>query len=301
MASTPSTRLRLELQALGENLNTWGDTRLNAALQRLEEAIADVVPVSMSSSAVTLTSTNYAADEARAAILIFTGTLTANSTVTVPGVEKWYWCFNQCAGSFTLTIKTAAGTGVTIPTSGVRAVYCDATNVLAMIQRDMGSNRLENVSDPTAAQDAATRAYVLARALSDFTGAVAANVSLNSFKITSLATGTISTDAVNKGQMDTAIATAGLPATAGTVLVTSADTTASYLNDAIEVTAPLTKTTNNPGANENIGLAVSAASTSAAGVAELATAEEAITGTSAALAVTPNALQVALYAAAMRF
>ncbi len=25
MPSSPSTRLRLELQALGENLNTWGD------------------------------------------------------------------------------------------------------------------------------------------------------------------------------------------------------------------------------------------------------------------------------------
>lgn len=52
-------------------------------------------------------------------------------------------------------------------------------------------------------------------------------------RITGVMAGTAATDAVNKTQMETAIATAGLPATAGTVLVDSADTTAGYIGTKI--------------------------------------------------------------------
>ncbi len=50
-----------------------------------------------------------------------------------------------------------------------------------------------------------------------------------------------------------------LAAAAGTdhkVLATSADTTANYLNSKITVTSPITKTTNNPAGNEDIGLSL---------------------------------------------
>lgn len=58
---------------------------------------------------------------------------------------------------------------------------------------------------------------------------------------------------------------------AGELHVTSADTTAGYLNDKLTVTAPLAKATNNPAANENIGLTVATATTAALGVVQLAT------------------------------
>lgn len=61
-------------------------------------------------------------------------------------------------------------------------------------------------------------------------------------------------DAVTKTYMETAIATAGLPATAGTVLVSASDTTAGYLGSKVNVTgtgaAAVTPSTTNPGANE---------------------------------------------------
>jgi hypothetical protein len=69
------------------------------------------------------------------------------------------------------------------------------------------------------------------------------------------------------------------------VLNTSADTTAGYLNDKLIVSSPLTKTTDNAGANENLALAVSAASTSAAGVVQLETGSS---DTSASHVVTAN-------------
>jgi hypothetical protein len=65
-----------------------------------------------------------------------------------------------------------------------------------------GSQRITGVADPTSAQDAATRAYVLARALSDFTGAAAAPVALNAQKLTGVADPTSPQDAATKAYVD---------------------------------------------------------------------------------------------------
>ena len=60
----------------------------------------------------------------------FTGLLTGNRNVIVPATVQQYWVNNTTTGSFTLTIKTASGTGITIA-SGQRAIfYCDGANVL---------------------------------------------------------------------------------------------------------------------------------------------------------------------------
>jgi hypothetical protein len=58
-------------------------------------------------------------------------------------------------------------------------------------------------------------------------------------------------DIVVKQTLETAIATASLPATAGTVLVTASDTTAGYLGQKITVAGDLALTTASPGANED--------------------------------------------------
>jgi hypothetical protein len=61
----------------------------------------------------------------------FTGVLTGNRNIIVPDTIQQYWVDNQTTGAFTLTIKTAAGTGVTV-TQGARAItYCEGTNVVA--------------------------------------------------------------------------------------------------------------------------------------------------------------------------
>lgn len=60
----------------------------------------------------------------------FTGTLTGNRTVIVPATVQQYWVDNQCTGAYTFTVKTTAGSGVTI-TSGTRSIlYCDGTDVV---------------------------------------------------------------------------------------------------------------------------------------------------------------------------
>lgn len=76
-------------------------------------------------STVTLTSA-----EARHDILSLTGALTANIDVVVPVINKQWTVANLTSGAYTLTVKTSAGTGITIA-QGTRAiVYCDGTNVV---------------------------------------------------------------------------------------------------------------------------------------------------------------------------
>lgn len=171
MASTATTRLRLEKQALGENNATWGAPKLNDVFDRLDEAIGGVAAITISGSTTTLSSANYSTDEARKAVLVLSGTLGANSNVVVPNAEKLYLCVNNCVmGSYTLTIKTAAGVGVSLAT-GPQWVYCNATSVFTGTPRvdqlgtasaalNMGGYKVTNSATPTAGSDLATKSYV---------------------------------------------------------------------------------------------------------------------------------------------
>lgn len=154
MPSAASTRLRLELQATNENFNTWG-AKLNAsALQLVEEAIAGVTAITVN-AAVVLTSTNYASDQARMAVLQLSGA--GGFTITAPAVQKTYLVDNGCAAAVTLT----AGAGSVSVLAGERAhVYCDGTNFFKARILDAQNQRLQNLAAPTAGTDAATKTYV---------------------------------------------------------------------------------------------------------------------------------------------
>jgi hypothetical protein len=131
MPSTPSPNLRLELQAGGENDSTWGDIA-NTVFQLLEDALTKRVNLTLSGSDITLTALNYASDQARSLCLNLSGTLTANVNVIVPAVSHMYLVTNNTSGTFTVTVKTASGTGVSVTGAGITLVYCDGTNVVGM-------------------------------------------------------------------------------------------------------------------------------------------------------------------------
>lgn len=60
----------------------------------------------------------------------FAGTLTSNMVVYIPATVQQYWLANDTTGAFTLTVKVAGQTGVTI-NQGSRAIcYCDGTDLL---------------------------------------------------------------------------------------------------------------------------------------------------------------------------
>lgn len=69
------------------------------------------------------------ATEAGNGMLLFTGAITANIAVIVPAVSKSWIVVNNTTGNYSLTLKTAAGTGVLLPQGRPVFAYCDAVNV----------------------------------------------------------------------------------------------------------------------------------------------------------------------------
>lgn len=131
MVSTPSTSLRLELMATGDQSGTWGDTTNTNLGTLLEQAITGVLSVAQGDVAtLTLTNTDYVSNQARNAVVNLTGAMTANREVVVPTANKVYLIKNSTTGGFNITVKTAAGTGVEVGPLTSRWVYCDGTNVV---------------------------------------------------------------------------------------------------------------------------------------------------------------------------
>ena len=131
MASTYSSRLKLELQGTGENAGTWGD-KTNNNLDVLDAFAAGYLSKSVAGSAdVTLTTANASATaESSNKVIELTGTLTGNITVFIPAKENNYVFFNNTAGSHTVTIAATGHTanGVAITQGGHAHVYCDGAS-----------------------------------------------------------------------------------------------------------------------------------------------------------------------------
>lgn len=115
MASTYSSRLKLELIGSGEQSNSWGNTTNNTLSRSLEEAIAGVLSINLgsASSPLTLTSGNgpvlAASNQARSAAIRF-HSFTSAFTINFPAVEKIYYIINDGTGNGTLTLDVG-GTG----------------------------------------------------------------------------------------------------------------------------------------------------------------------------------------------
>lgn len=132
MPSTYDPRLRLELQATGENEDTWGEKN-NNNISLLAEAIAGHTSINLAGSGTyTLSSSNAVSDEARQAFLTFTGVLTGARTVRIPTVSKIYYINRATTGNFDITVGMASGTSVTLPLTGLSIVASDGTNCWLM-------------------------------------------------------------------------------------------------------------------------------------------------------------------------
>jgi hypothetical protein len=131
MASTFSSDLKLELMATGENAGTWG-TKTNTNLNLVQQAVAGYEEISAASSDVTLAMSDATISNARNATIKLTGTLAANRTVTCPdSIEKVYNIIDGTDhAGYTLTFKTASGTGVLLCEGNCYVLYADGTNVV---------------------------------------------------------------------------------------------------------------------------------------------------------------------------
>ena len=136
MASTFSDLLFLERMVQGEQENTWGDiTRDNH--EKVEQAIAGRIGIALASSDYTLTSINGGSGSGSTnpanAILDCSGVISANIAIITPNLTKTYTIKNGTTGSFTVGIKTAAGSILDIPQGETMFVWCNGSDVWATI------------------------------------------------------------------------------------------------------------------------------------------------------------------------
>lgn len=229
MTDSATSRLKLRQQSQGSNVNTWGDDKLNEVLRVIDRAMHGVQSLAVTGD-TTLSWTNYVAtNDGQVAWLTLTGSLSSAANLTVPSVE-WAWKGIKNSTGQTITVKTAAGAGVAIPTGRQIAVYSDGTDCYFGGGNYLGADTTE----------------------------------------------TNSRDLTDKSYVDTAIATAVIPAAAGTILNSGSDTTAGYLGAKITGSGAVTISTTSPAGNEKTNVAV--------GVLALATGST-ISGTGTTAAV----------------
>lgn len=116
MASTYSPTFRTELPATGDQNNTWATTFDNNWNVPIEQGITGVVSIALPDSDYALTTANASADQARMAVIVFTGALTAQRTITAPAVPKLYILRNNT--NQPLLIVTAGGGTTNITDTG---------------------------------------------------------------------------------------------------------------------------------------------------------------------------------------
>jgi hypothetical protein len=95
-----------------------------ATKQYVDAATSSAVTVSTTGGSTTLTAAQY-----NAAIILATGTLASNATFVVPNSGEWVIA-NNTTGAFTLTVKTSAGTGVTVDQGQTTDLVANGTNVV---------------------------------------------------------------------------------------------------------------------------------------------------------------------------
>jgi len=130
MPSSYTTSLRLTLPATGELSGTWGTTVNTGITELTDAAIAGYVSIAMTDADYTLTVANGLTDQARRMMLNMTGTLTAARNVICPTASKLYIIKNATTGGFAITLKTSAGTGISIPNGSSMLLMCNGTDVV---------------------------------------------------------------------------------------------------------------------------------------------------------------------------
>jgi hypothetical protein len=129
MASSYTTRLRLEKPGVGEQSGTWGGTA-NTDFDLLDAAFGTSSITHDDTANYTLTANNGSSDEARAMVYLVGGALTAARNAVVPTVTRLFLGVNNTTGGFALTFKTTAGTGISVANGKKKLLYCDGTNVV---------------------------------------------------------------------------------------------------------------------------------------------------------------------------
>lgn len=162
---------------------------LNEGFDELDEAIAGLTTkVCTAGGTITLVTAEW-----RNMVLKLTGTPAAGFNIVVPDGPKLYIVVNSSGK--TATVKTAAGTGIAVPTANIQVLYADGTNVIAINTASVaGAVTLAGeVTGPSGSNKVASIARLVETPLDD--GTVTVNTTLD-FSVNSFHKITTATDAL---------------------------------------------------------------------------------------------------------
>ena len=123
----------------GEKAGLWG-TVTNTNLDLIQEAVGGYISIAVTNADIVTTIADGASSNGRNFVIKLTGTLAANRNVTVPdSIEKAYIVIDatdRSSSHYTLTFKTASGSGVTLPVGSTSVLYSDGTNIVnALVEK----------------------------------------------------------------------------------------------------------------------------------------------------------------------
>jgi hypothetical protein len=154
MASTFTTRIRLNKQGDGDNPNSWGTVLNDGALNLIDDAIGAYTPVTIGPNAVvTLTANDGTSDTARSAFIEIVGSVGgAHDTITIQipsSISKSYVINNKVSANTTATdvVKiqnTGVGSGYTVPFGSIGVVITNGTSVFPTNTAGLGFGTAAN-------------------------------------------------------------------------------------------------------------------------------------------------------------
>ena len=146
MASTYTSNSGIEKIGSGEQAGTWGNTT-NNNLDIIDRAINGVTSISISGTTHTLTTTDGALSDGGFKVLVFTGALGANNTVTISpnDQDKVYLVKNSTtdsgsSGPYSVILSQGSGGNATITNGETAWVFADgAGSGAAVTKQDVSS------------------------------------------------------------------------------------------------------------------------------------------------------------------
>ena len=141
MTTAATSLLGLALPVTGELSGTWGDTVNNSITSLLDSAVAGTTTLSTDAD-VTLTTTTLAANQARQAILLCSGSRTGIKTITAPAQSKIYTIINATTGGYAVKlVGVGPTTGLTIPNGASAVVAWNGSDFI-----EIGSSTVGNLT-----------------------------------------------------------------------------------------------------------------------------------------------------------
>ena len=131
MTSSYTANNGLEKPEAGDQEGTWGGT-VNTNMDIIDRVLSGVGSVSLSGTTHTLTTTDGTLTDGMYRVLLFTGALGANNTVTISpnDQDKLYFIVNNTtdsgsSGPYSVIIKQGTGATVTVENGRADIVYAD--------------------------------------------------------------------------------------------------------------------------------------------------------------------------------